>query len=366
MSELGLTRLDAIPEQFCKLTPETIQTVFRSPTLIKVPGGPGPALFVSILLHGNEHSGLAVVQRLLGNYRGTDLPRTLWLLVGNVRAAAAGKRRLDGQPDYNRVWSGTDEPHLPEARVMAEVMEVVTQCPLVAAIDLHNNTGTNPVYACISDARPENLHLSAMFGGIGLCVRRPNGMAITAFDGICPAAALECGKPGDPAGIAAALAMLEVLLNRGCVPVFAGCAEPRVLRIRATVTIADGIEFAFSHDTPLALRFDPHFDRLNFTAADADVPFAYSRVERPLVAIDQAGRDVTDEVLCEADGAVYLTQPLIPAMISTDPEMVRQDCLCYLLEPTTAEDFAQARMEPLTTGDFSCSPLPDAGGEQAV
>lgn len=60
-------------------------------------------LFVSMLLHGNETTGLLAVQRLLDKYRDQPLPRALSVFVGNVEAARLGLRRLEGQPDYNRI-----------------------------------------------------------------------------------------------------------------------------------------------------------------------------------------------------------------------------------------------------------------------
>ena len=50
------------------------------------------------------------MQALLERYRGRPLPRRLSLFLGNLPAAAAARRRLDGQADYNRCWPGTELP----------------------------------------------------------------------------------------------------------------------------------------------------------------------------------------------------------------------------------------------------------------
>jgi len=60
------------------------------PTLIHLAGETEPALFVSVLLHGNETSGWDGVRRYLLETR--DLPRDITLFIGNTEAARAGMR----------------------------------------------------------------------------------------------------------------------------------------------------------------------------------------------------------------------------------------------------------------------------------
>ena len=71
---------------------------------------------MSVLLHGNEDTGLQAIQQVLRKHAGRPLPRALSIFVGNVAAARHNLRRLDHEPDYNRVWPGTDEADHPLAR----------------------------------------------------------------------------------------------------------------------------------------------------------------------------------------------------------------------------------------------------------
>ena len=82
--------------------------MLTGPTLIEVPGERGPALFVSVLLHGNETSGWDALRSVLQNE--SRPPRHLRVFVGNVEAAAAGVRHLPEQPDYNRIWRDYSGP----------------------------------------------------------------------------------------------------------------------------------------------------------------------------------------------------------------------------------------------------------------
>ena len=107
IAPLQLTRLHALPEGFLDTSARALHRVLPGPTLIHLPGRRTPELFVSVLLHGNEDVGLVAIQQVLKAHAGRELPRALSILIGNVTAAQEGVRRLDGQPDYNRVWPGT-------------------------------------------------------------------------------------------------------------------------------------------------------------------------------------------------------------------------------------------------------------------
>ena len=86
-----LTELHALPEGFLEASAGGLHQVLPGPTLIHLPGRRGPALFVSVLLHGNEDTGLRAMQSVLARYAPGTLPRALSLFVGNVAAAALGQ-----------------------------------------------------------------------------------------------------------------------------------------------------------------------------------------------------------------------------------------------------------------------------------
>jgi hypothetical protein len=73
---------------------------------------------------------------------------------------------------------------------------------------------------------------------------------------------------------------------------------------------------------------------VNFHALAAGARFGRSR--RPLAEVlrvlDQAHRDVTEEYFVRRDDQIELRRPVIPAMYTTDPLVVMQDCLCYFME----------------------------------
>jgi succinylglutamate desuccinylase len=331
-------RLHALPDGFFDITISNIREVFPRPALIHLEGKDDRVIFVSILLHGNESSGLDVVQRILTRH-ADSLPRSILLFIGNVRAAEANRRFLPDQIDYNRCWPGTELETSDTTRMMQHVSEIAHGLPLFAAIDIHNNTGQNPHYACITDVKPYNRNLAARFNKVAMVFNK-KGVSTMAFDEICPAVTLECGLPGDADGIDNACRVLEDLLTLDELPQ----QEPdrsdlHLVESHATLNIPEHVSFAFDPAADVDIRFDIDFEDRNFTLVDPRQIFAYTRIERPLSITDEQGHDITDDVLRVDEGRIYLNNTMMPAMITRNKEVVRQDCLCYLMQDYIGHDF---------------------------
>lgn len=323
--------LSELPEGFFDLDISNILDVFPSPTLIHLIGHKSPPIFVSILLHGNEYSGLKAIQALLAKYED-HLPRSIYIFVGNVEAAQSNCRFLPGQTDFNRCWPGTEMEPNPATRLMQEVVEVVTRDRLFAAIDVHNNTGTNPHYACMTDVTQDNQHLAAMFNHIGVVFKRPKGVSTMAFNGICPAATLECGKPGDETGIIHATELIDALLHMDHFPQRPIAPHDlQLVKTLVTLNIPNDVSFDFNLSAQADLTFEAGFELKNFTEIKTTDVFALSRITNPLQIISQEGEDVTNEIMRIENGKVYFNKMFMPAMITLDKTVIRQDCLCYLM-----------------------------------
>ncbi len=329
-----LTIMDRLPEGFLQASARDLHRLLPGPTLIELPGERKAPLFVSILLHGNEDSGLGAMQRVLAKWQDRPLPRSLMLMVGNIAAASEGLRRLDSQPDYNRVWPGA-EPHLaevPEARLMAAVHRRVVERGAFAALDLHNNTGRNPHYAVVTHRDPQVLALAALFARRAVLFLGLPGTQTASFDGLVPAITAECGQPGLPANAKAAARLVEAVLTLDTLP--QATPERDALELFHTIGVVHvrpGIAFDFGKEA-CALNFSPTLDRLNFQMVDAGTPFGTTSLPRPLEVIDEAGCDIADDLFAVEDGTLRLTRSALPAMLTVDPQIVKQDCLCYLME----------------------------------
>ena len=330
-------RLHGLPDGFFDISTANIRNLFPNPTLIHLEGKDPNFLFISILLHGNEFTGLKVMQKVLAEH-AHDLPRSILMFVGNVRAAEANRRYLPDQVDYNRCWPGTIQEPSATSQMTQRIVEIAHGLPLFAAIDIHNNTGRNPHYACVTDPSLENQNLAARFNRVGM-VFNHKGLCTMAFDGICPAATLECGLPGDPDGIEHACRFIEDMLTLDELPHKQPTRHAlHLVESHLTLNIPEHVSFEFDPAADADLRFENEIEDRNFTLVDPHQVFGYTRVARPISITDLDGHDVTDDIMRIEQGKIYLNNTLMPAMLTRDKLVIRQDCLCHLMQDYLAHE----------------------------
>ena len=329
-----LTVLDRIPDSFLTVTAASLHNVLPGPTLVHLPGRRAAPVFVAALQHGNEDTGLKALQRVLLKYQTQPLPRALSFFVGNIEAATAGRRRLDHQPDYNRVWPGADTLGSPEHLMMNSIVDDMVRRGVFASIDIHNNTGTNPIYACVSALREPFLHLATLFSRTVVHFRQPLGVQSAAFAEHCPAITVECGKPGQVANEARAAELIESALGLDHFP--AHRVLPQDIDLYHTVaTVKVPPDVTFTFDAGAAdLRFAPTLDHLNFCDLPAGTRVAELVTARrhPLEVWSEDGRRVTEEFFETHGTELRLKRAVTPAMLTLDEEAIRLDCLCYLMQ----------------------------------
>ncbi len=335
---MKLDIIDHLPESLLELPATELHRHLDGPTLIHLPGRKPAPLFVSVLQHGNEVSGWEAVRRLLkGRYSRDPLPRSLILLIANVRAAARGQRRLADQPDFNRCWPGGNGAKTIWHRLFSEITEHVRQLKPFASIDIHNNTGQNPHYAAVNRIEGQRLHLASLFSRTVIYFTEPSGVQSMAFGEFCPAVTLECGLSSRVDGTDHAMAYLESVLNLDQLPDSIPAPEDLELyQMFATVTVDEDIDFGFSPDAS-QLQLTPGLDRMNFSEMPPGTRLAttVNGTVSPLKALRHDGRDVTGQCFRQTSSEVVTTRPLMPAMLTTDINIIRQDCLCYLMERIT-------------------------------
>ncbi len=338
MADLSMLRtFDQIPHALLECRANELQGLLGGPSLFYLEGARKPPLFVTVLQHGNEPTGFEAVQEILRRYAGGPLPRAMWLFIGNVAAAKEGKRVLDGQPDYNRAWPGTEMPACQETAMMAEVVAKVTAEPLFASVDLHNNTGCNPHYGCVNVLDTAYLQLAALFARTVVYFTRPLGVQSGAMARHVPSVTLECGQAGEKAALTHAIDYLDACLHLHHIP-----EQPvsphdlHLLRTKATVKVLPGVDFGFgaAAETRADVRFRPDLDHFNFGMLKAGQVVAElgEAAGLPVVATDNQGADITHSLFDIRDSQLLARQTLIPSMATTNVDVVRQDCLFYVME----------------------------------
>ena len=327
-----LTVLQALPDGLLELDASELHRQLPGPTLIHLPGRQDEPLFVSVLLHGNEDTGWEAVKRLLKKYAEGSLPRALSLFIGNVSAAALRLRRLDGQTDYNRIWGEGDSPEHAMAR---QVLELMQQRNVYAAIDIHNNTGRNPHYACINRLATPFFHMATLFGRTVVYFTKPDTVLSMAFADICPATTVECGQAGQEAGIEHAMEYVDACLHLAQIPEHpVAPGDIHLFHTMAIIKLPDEVSFGFDGADGVDISFISDLDELNFRELPAGTCIGRLNSDKAgvLEAWNEQGVNVCNNYFEVVEGEIHLKRPVMPSMLTLDERIVRQDCLCYFME----------------------------------
>jgi succinylglutamate desuccinylase len=333
-----LQELDHLPEGILEAQSHELDRLLGAPTLIHLPGAREPGIFVSVLMHGNETVGWEAIRALLRDrlerFGELRLPRALSIFIGNVSAAASGVRHLPGQPDYNRVWPGTHLPHTAEHDLMERVVRIMAERGLFASLDLHNNTGSNPHYACVNRIDNRFLNLANLFGRIVVYFTQPAGVQSLAMAKICPSVTVECGKVGEQQGVEHARTFIEATLKLARIsPHPVAHQDIDLFHTVAQVKIHEDVGFAFSPDEA-DLELNPTLEHLNFCELPKGMAFGRVRpgIKLALEVRDERGKDVGERYFKIEDGELRLKTSAMPSMLTRNEAVIRQDCLCYLME----------------------------------
>ena len=332
---------DHIPDGLLELESNQLFKLLKRPTLIHLEGDRQPPLFVSILLHGNETTSWLAMRELLRKYYTLSskklsskkrLPRSLSLFIGNIEAARYRQRHLADQPDYNRIWQIGDSPE----QIMAQqVIAEMRSREVFASIDIHNNTGRNPHYGCITHLDNHSLHLARLFSKIVIHYTNPKTVQSYAFGKFCPAIVLECGQPDQIDGTAHALEYLETCLNLDSFDNLpdSAIADIDLFHTVAIVKVPKQINFSFTGEPNDDITFAIDMDRLNFCELPIGTTFGKVKTEKAhLSVMSEEGEEKGDRYFQIKNGEITLKAAIMPSMITLNTDIIRQDCLCYLME----------------------------------
>lgn len=332
--------IESVPAGLLHTTQQAIGSVLAGPTLMHLEGRRPEHLFVAALQHGNEDVGLRAVQRLLNKFNGECLPRSLSVFFANVEAAGANARHLPHQPDYNRVWPGGAFDASPEAAMMREVVHRMAAKPLFGSVDLHNNMGLNPHYACVNRLDNRCLRLATLFSRTVVYFTRPRGVQSAAFASLCPSVTLECGQAGDERGIKHATDFLDACLHLSHLsegPVHPHDIElfhtTAIVKVPPEASLGVGNE---ETDADIVLIEDLEF--LNFRELLPGTVLASAKRGYSLQVTDERGRDVSSEYIASDGGRLRLKRHVMPSMLTVNTAAIRQDCLCYFMERFSDSD----------------------------
>lgn len=329
-----LQQMEAVPSDLLTVTPRELYKVLPTPTLLHLQGRHPEPVFLSVLQHGNEHTGFFAVQKLLKKYHKQQLPRSISIFFSNIEAAKYNMRRLDDQVDFNRVWPGHEYSACEESLMMQQITDLMRQRNIFLSIDIHNNTGLNPHYACINKLDSEFIYLANLFSRTIVYFTRPLGVQSLAFADICPSVTVECGKVGQKFGEPHALEYIESCMRLSEFPQHAIHSQDyNIYSTVGIVRLSKDISFSFKNQAADIL-LDADIDYMNFRELEPGTRLGKfkKKAYEGLEVWNNKGINVADEFFRFDDNEIRTAKAVMPSMLTSDEHIIRQDCLCYLME----------------------------------
>jgi hypothetical protein len=160
----------------------------------------------------------------------------------------------------------------------------------------------------------------------------PKGVQSFCFAQIAPSVTLECGLAKEPGGVTHAIDFIEKCLR--CHSLFE--QKPlkpiRLFHTIGTVTIPKNLAFSFGEKSDLTIA--PEVEHYNFKELDPETTFAEISDEdtKWFEVKDEFGNSVSPQFFFQDGKKIKLKKKLMPAMITLDKKIIREDCFCYLME----------------------------------
>jgi hypothetical protein len=291
---------------------------------------------VTTLLHGNEPSGLRALVEWL---RSDRVPESdVLCFLGAVEAARTppglAHRMLRGHRDLNRCFRPPFDGI--EGEVAGEALRLFREAGCESLVDLHNNTGHNPVYAVGSGVDAARVNLAAIFAERYVWTDLRLGTVIEATEGDFPSVAIECGRAGDPAADAAALAGLESYFALPELETRKVAARTMtILSDPVRVCVRSGLRLAFGQRSVdgVDLTLTDDIDHYNFEPVLPGAPIGWLGPGGawPLDARGADGEEVSQDLFVSHGGRLETRRGIIPIMMTTDPVVAIADCLFYVV-----------------------------------
>lgn len=322
---------DGIPPNFFQISPLGVEKEFKGPSVFHLRGKEERPYVISTLLHGNETTGFFALQKFLEKYwdSETRLPRSLVIVLGNPKAASKSKRHMDDQPDFNRIWGkGNTEWH----ELAKDLLQKIEELNPLACVDIHNTSGNNPKYGCVSKTDPLTLKLAGLFHSPLIYVTEPSEVFMMATSKYCPSVTLECGKPGDLEALNSVVEYLNDLIET--TPDHLPEYNSEIYKTVARMKIPEGswIDFIGKHDQEVNFSFIPQIEKMNFNTVPKGQVLAKVNSTNLIKVLDNEDNDIADEYFETFEDQMIFKREAFPSMLSTSIEVVKSDVLGYLME----------------------------------
>ena len=248
-------------------------------------------------------------------------------------------RHLEDQPDFNRIW---DKEHSSQYPLTGSVLEYVRKQKIYTAVDIHNNTGENPLYACISKKDLDFIKLAQSFSENIVYFTRPHSVLSRALSLITPSVVIECGLPGYSQGITTGVQFIERLLTLEQSWKKKEVQIPYIYSTYATLLIDSDSEISFESQLVLKkgqLCLSDQIDQLNLKEVPVGTILGKMYDSNPFKLMDDKGQDVFNQFFSIINSNWIVKTSFIPSMFTKDTCVAKSDCLGYVMQKNPITDF---------------------------
>lgn len=325
----------SLPDGILQLEAQDLHLLINNHTLIHLEGNNKQPLFFSVLQHGDEHTGWDVIRDYLKE-QTEPLTRSISILFGNIEAAKINSRRLEHQSDFNRCWPESElSSNHPTVKTHKEITNIIKALKPFASIDIHNNSGKNPHYSGINKLNSDFIKLASLFSETMIYFTSPKGIQSSAFAEFCPSVTVECGQSGASGGYENTLNFINSLMKlRSFNEIELDKSKQNIYKIFATVKVKENIKF-LSENPNSGLELVKNLEDFNFKLTEINSEFGFSQNTNtmPFIVKNVHGEEITNNYFYQNQNKILTKDTFVPAMITSSIKAIRNDCLCYLMQP---------------------------------
>ena len=173
--------------------------------------------------------------------------------------------------------------------------------------------------------------LASLFAPRAVLFRGLAGTQTASFSGLIPALTIECGQSGEDANAEAAARLILAVLTLENLESSPHTQELNLFHTLARVRVRGDVALGRDRDEPW-LELQEDLDLNNFQRLNIGFRFGRTNHAMPVEAIDEDGKDVARAFFRVHDQHLTLKKSAVPAMLTAQNRIIRQDCLCYLME----------------------------------
>jgi succinylglutamate desuccinylase len=333
MGSMKLNIFEHLPSELLNCSVSNLHDILGGPTLIHLHKEKKNPLFISVLLHGNEHSGFLVIQKIWQKLLSQEIiaQRGLIFFIGNTLAAKANQRQLNEQLDFNRVWSGGS---CSMAQVAQKVLSYAKDEKVITAIDIHNNSGKNPFYACVNKSETAFIDLAYYFSEKIVYFTEPHEVLSIAFSNFCTSVTIEAGLSGAQEGIKHLVEKILPLISNKEILIKSNLVTPPIFHsiARFRVNPQSSIDFDFNPNSSHDLSLLSDLENYNFVKLPQGFVIGYIKSVDDFWLEHHFDEDFTHDYLDIKNNQIIVKREFVPAMLTHNIEVIKTDCLGYIME----------------------------------